>query len=203
MSAGADSQAEAKVRLRARMRARAPTEPDVARQAGQRAAAWLLAEREVERATRVALFAALPDEIPTRPLFEALRERGKTLSLPRIVDDCIEFIAVDRWEELQSGRYGVLEPCAGRREALSATQVVVVPGLAFDARGGRLGRGRGYYDRVLPPLGAGRPWVVGLAFHEQIVERVAMQACDRPVDAVASENGVLRCDAQEPRGEDR
>ncbi len=139
----------------------------------------------------VALFASLPDEPSTRPLFEALRGQEKRCLLPRTTDaHQLEFFEVPRWDDLRPGRYGVSEPPAGSVVVrLSEADVVVVPGVAFDASGGRLGRGGGYYDRALARIE--RPFVVGLGLERQVVEEVPRGELDRLVDAVVTERRVL------------
>ena len=68
---------------------------------------------------------------------------------------------------------------------------VVVPGLAFDATGSRLGRGRGYYDRRFPVGSQGAPCLVGFGYDFQVVERVPVDESDRRLDAIVTELGIL------------
>ena len=80
-----------------------------------------------------------------------------------------------------------------RLPSLSVPQpqmMVLVPGLAFDDGGGRLGRGMGYYDRSFEGCVRGAPWLLGFAFAFQIVERVPMESLDRRVDGVVTEVGL-------------
>ncbi len=151
----------------------------------------LVSLRQLAGARCVALFASLPDEPSTRPLFEALRGQEKRCLLPRsTAARQLEFCEVLRWEDLRCGRYGVSEPPASSVVvSLSEADVVVVPGVAFDASGGRLGRGGGYYDRALARIE--RPFVVGLALEGQVVEEVPRGELDRLVDAVVTERRVL------------
>lgn len=140
---------------------------------------------------RVALYASLPDEMPLRPLYELARRAGRRLLWPRIEEGGVVFASAERWEDLVSGRYGVPAPpgeCP--TEGLAADVLLLVPGVAFDLRGHRLGRGAGYYDRVLSDAGGAMP--VGVAFDCQIVEEVPVDRHDRPVAAILSESGVRR-----------
>ena len=139
----------------------------------------------------VALFASLPDEPSTHPLFEVLRGRQARCLLPRIAaSNQLEFCELSHWEDLSAGRYGVLEPPAGSGAvSLSEAEVVVVPGMAFDEAGGRLGRGGGYYDRTLARVEY--RFVVGLALEAKIVEQVPRGERDRLVDAVVTESRTL------------
>lgn len=146
---------------------------------------------QLDGARCVALFASLPDEPSTQPLFELLRIRDLRCLLPRTTDARqLEFCQVPRWEDLQSGRYGVSEPPADSVVvSLEEADIVVVPGVAFDASGGRLGRGGGYYDRALARIE--RPFVVGFALEGQVVEEVPRGELDQLVDAVVTERRVL------------
>ena len=166
--------------------------PEAARAAGKSVAERVLALPEVQAAERVALYAALPDELPTRPLFEALGTAGKVRLLPRVRGEELEFRRVDSWGALRRAGLGVLEPPPEAAAlALTAGDVVLVPGVAFDAAGNRLGRGRGYYDRAFAESG-GAPLRVGLAYALQRVERVPCDSRDRRVDAIVTERGLHR-----------
>jgi 5-formyltetrahydrofolate cyclo-ligase len=151
----------------------------------------LLAERAIRDARRVAMYAALPDELPTRPLFDALVSAGKPCLLPRIAPGRrLVFAPVERWEGLHRAGYGVLEPPEAEPPCeLSDGDVVIVPGLAFDRAGRRLGRGAGYYDRTFPPGGGRQPLLVGVACEAQIVESVPADSHDRAMDAIVTERG--------------
>jgi 5-formyltetrahydrofolate cyclo-ligase len=101
------------------------------------------------------------------------------------------FASCDRVESLVPGRYGVREPAASiPGEALGADVLILVPGVAFDLRGGRLGRGGGVWDRALVET-HGAP-VFGVGYDLQIVDRVPGEAHDRPVDALLTETGIRR-----------
>ena len=180
----------AKRRLREELaRRRRAVAPGLAEAAG-RSLAEQLAGCEVFRdAGRVALYAALPDELPSRPCFEALRARGAETLLPRIEPAGMVFRAVARWEELRPGRYGVLEPPQGApARVLGAVDLVLVPGVAFDARGSRLGRGGGHYDAALPESGG--PPLFGVGYEFQVVPSVPRGARDRSMDAIVTECGI-------------
>jgi 5-formyltetrahydrofolate cyclo-ligase len=184
--------AEEKRRLRAEIGARRrKIAPPDARAAGRSAAARLLDDSRLVLA-RVALYAALPDEMPSRPLFEALADRGIPRLLPRMrPEGGLAFCPVERWEDLVTGGFGVLEP-RGPAQRLDPDDLVVVPGIAFDAAGRRLGRGGGHYDRSFPevPRAAG-PRLVGFAYETQLVDRVPCDSRDRAMDAIVTERRIL------------
>ncbi len=181
--------------LRRALRARPRPSVAEAARAAEAAAARLCETPEFARAARVALYAALEDELPTRPAFLGVVGAGKQVLLPRIAPGRrLVFEAVDDWGALRAGRYGVLEPPSGSGETapLAGTDLVVVPGVAFDRAGGRLGRGAGYYDRAFPVDADRAPVLFGLAFERQLVARVPTGPRDRRVAAVVTERALYR-----------
>jgi 5-formyltetrahydrofolate cyclo-ligase len=132
---------------------------------------------------------AFPEEIATGPLLEAALERGKSLLCPRV--DRAEhrlrlFQVEDPARDLIPGTLGIPEPRQGCLEvAPAAVDWALVPGLAFDVHGFRLGRGAGYYDRLLPMLRPGTPrWAL---IHDcQWVEALPVAPHDVAVDGVVS-----------------
>jgi len=151
--------------------------------------AHLLAEAVIAGAPRVALYAALPDEVSMRPLFDALAAAGKTRLLPRVARDAsLVFAAVERLDELRPGAYGVLAPADDAPAVpLGAGDVVVVPGVAFDEQGARLGRGAGCYDRTFPADQPSAPVLIGAACEAQLIESVPTGSRDRAMDAIVTE----------------
>lgn len=130
---------------------------------------------------------ALPEEVPTRALLELCLARGQHLLLPR-ADPAAKRLrlhrVVDLARDLHHGIMNIPEPLAELPECDPADVAwALVPGLAFDERGFRLGRGAGYYDRLLPALSASCPrWAI--AFEEQCVPRLPTEAHDQPVHGV-------------------
>jgi|DewCreStandDraft_4_1066084.scaffolds.fasta_scaffold01664_14 5-formyltetrahydrofolate cyclo-ligase len=150
--------------------------------------------REWTQARCVGLFAPLPDEPDLRPLWQEALVGGKTLVLPRWDSNTGTYVAAriqDPAADLVAGRYGVLEP---RPElpivAWESLDWLAVPGVAFDRRGGRLGRGAGHYDRILAATPAFR---CGVAFACQLVEAVPVAEHDLRVDAVVTPSEWIRC----------
>ena len=136
----------------------------------------------------VALYAAFRNELPTRSLFDAILDCGKQALFPRCIAESLEFAPVGSWAELVEGAYGTQEPPASSpSRRLAADDLVLVPGLGFDRRGGRLGRGRGYYDRAF--ASGTVPFLCGLAYAAQIVESIPTGRYDVPMNAIATENG--------------
>ena len=99
---------------------------------------------------------------------------------------------LNSFEDLRPGALGVLEPSPEQRIALTpeSFDLVIVPGVAFDRFGGRLGYGKGYYDRFLDQTSAFR---LALAFDFQLLETVPTEMHDVPMDGILTENGFYFC----------
>lgn len=182
-----------KAELRRRMRALRLAVPD-ASAAAAAAARRIEASPAFRDARRIAVYVAVGGEISTAPLISACRAAGKTVLLPRVPHgaDALEFAPFACGDALRAGRYGVPEP-DGAAVALGPSDLVVLPGLAFDAEGRRLGTGGGWYDRTFARRARDEgPRLVGLAFHVQIVEAVPHGPWDRCVDEVATERAWVR-----------
>lgn len=188
--------AAAKAALRARVLARRDAEPDRAARS-RRIAEYLLALPDLEHAEHVAAFIGVRSEVETADLVARLLANGRRVLVPRVAGTGLELIEVRHLEELADAPFGLREPPPAlaadpaRRPDLTSLRLVLVPGVAFDRRGGRLGHGKGFYDRLLRrlPEGAVR---VGVAFECQLVEEVPMGPADERVDRVVTEQGVHR-----------
>jgi 5-formyltetrahydrofolate cyclo-ligase len=180
--AHAEDRAAAKRTLRRELRARLQALPRAAFVDAGAAVAHHLAPRLPPRGI-VASFAGRDDEIATAPLHALARARGLAVALPRMDGDALAFVVVDDEGALPRDRFGIAAPPAeGEVVPLSACGLVVVPGLAFDERGGRLGHGRGFYDRALAGAAVVDRSVVdravGVFLDEQCVARVPVDAHD-------------------------
>ena len=165
---------------------------------GQRAAgAGLICRRVVaqdfwKQAKTVLLFAPLPDEVDIWPLLESALAEGKILALPRFDPINKNYVAAqvaDLQRDLVAGTFGIREPAGTCAEiSLAAIDLALVPGVGFDARGNRLGRGRGFYDRLLADVGGIK---CGLALDEQIGETIPTEEQDVRMDVVLTGTRVL------------
>jgi 5-formyltetrahydrofolate cyclo-ligase len=138
-------------------------------------------------------YAALPDEVDVSPLVGRLRASGVRIAYPRACGAGeMTLHWVDDEAALTPGYCGILEPPVGAaRAAPDEFDLVLVPGVAFDESCCRLGRGGGFYDRLLPQVGPGA-LVVGIAFDEQVVGAVPREPHDALVDVVVTPTRVLR-----------
>ena len=131
----------------------------------------------------ILVYSALPDEVPTQALLDLLVKQGKTVLLPRVISDTdMELRRYTGRHDLQLGAYGILEPTGELFTVYDTIDVAIVPGMAFDAEGYRLGRGKGYYDRFLARV----PYLykIGLCFSWQMVDKVPHNKHDIVMDEV-------------------
>ena len=135
------------------------------------------------------MFASDPGEIDTRPIFELALQESKRVVFPVVEGKMLEFRQVRRWKELSPGYRGILEPQFGPEIHVDDIDVLIVPGTAFDRRGHRLGRGGGFYDRLLS--NAHKLFSVGVGFHAQLLEEVPVEDHDCTVCAVVTDKAVF------------
>jgi 5-formyltetrahydrofolate cyclo-ligase len=143
----------------------------------------------------VVLYSAVRNEVATDDILEHSLKQGRGVFYPKMGSECsVDLIQVLSSAELQAGRFGILEPTGLEllAEADHEGLVVFVPGVAFDIRGNRLGRGQGWYDRLLARLGGG-PLFVALAFEFQVVEEVPSESWDQKVHYVVTEKRCIDC----------
>jgi 5-formyltetrahydrofolate cyclo-ligase len=176
--------------------------------AAERVSAQLAALPEVRRAASqgacVAGFAAVRGEIDPAGALAEIRLGGARVAFPRVSADD-EIPAQGGWPRLRfhiagagdltPGRFGISEPAAAAPEiAADAIAVMLVPGLAFDGQGNRLGFGGGYYDEWLTAAATRRPGlVVGLGYDFQVVDACPADERDARVDCVVTDARVIRC----------
>ncbi len=160
------------------------------REASGRIVERLLRLPELRRPSTVLLYAALREEVDVADLVAPLHERGARTLFPRVRGDRLDLVATTDLRTLQLGHRGVREP-AGRAVDPGVVDVAVVPGVAFDPRGGRLGAGGGHYDRLLVELAAATTRI-GAAFDCQLVPHIPREAHDQPVHLVVTERSVHR-----------
>ena len=131
----------------------------------------------------VLLYSALPDEVQTLPLLNRLSAEGKTVLLPRVVSDTdMELRRYTGPNDLEPGAFGIMEPTGELFTDYDLIDVAIVPGMAFDREGHRLGRGKGYYDRFLARLP--HIYKIGVCFPFQLVDQVPTDAHDILMDEV-------------------
>lgn len=148
-----------------------------------------------QTASMALFYLSFGSEVDTEMMRRMTRELGMQVACPRSRpgDRSMVFHRLGPDEELSPGPYGILQPASDAPEAVLGPQcVVLVPGVLFDRWGDRLGFGGGYYDRWLAGPGRGLA-TVGLAFQEQLVDRVQVRAHDRPVDHLLTDMESVDC----------
>ncbi len=144
------------------------------------------------QAEAIMYFISFGSEVNTRPMVEETIRQGKIALAPKAVPQSRELIPsrILDWEsDLMPGYYNISEPRAGAVRPYAPEQIdlLIVPGVAFDLKGNRLGYGGGYYDRFFSLLKPGTP-LVALVFDLQIVPEVPVDVWDRRVDLIITEN---------------
>ncbi len=153
----------------------------------------LLALPEFLEAEVVASYAAKRDEVQTAKVMRSVLSSGKRLLVPRtdLRSLSLRFCEVRSLDQLAPGYLGIPEPpLASKAVPLSESQLVVVPVVAWDALGQRLGHGKGYFDRAL--RSRGRAVIAGLAFESQRRDRLPATPSDVPLNIIVTEWRVLR-----------
>lgn len=139
-------------------------------------------------------FASTPREMELRPLIQICFDSGKTCCFPKVVGQDLHIYSISALSDLQKGRFGIDEPLTdpARRVDPGQLDLLLIPGLAFDRKGHRLGQGGGYYDRFLshPALHALK---VGCFFSTQEVDSVPTAPHDLPLDTVLTEKEWITC----------
>ncbi len=171
---------KAKASLGEQMRARLKQLTPAERAAASGPLGARLREQPVWAAARsVLLFAPLLDEPDVWPLLAEAMAAGKLAALPAFIPGDHRYTArqiVDPGRDLCAGKFGIREPLPSCPEvSLNLLDLILVPGVAFDARGARLGRGRGFYDRLLADV---RGTKCGVAFEQQLVDAVPVGPLD-------------------------
>lgn len=128
-------------------------------------------------AETVLLYHSLPDEVNTHEFIQKLC-KNKSVILPVVVGDILELRRYTSENDLQMGSFNILEPCGEPFTDYDKIDLVIVPGVAFDRRGNRLGRGKGYYDKLLPNIKA---YKMGICFPFQYFSEVVIPIEDTDI----------------------
>lgn len=141
-----------------------------------------------KKAHCIALYHAIPGEVQTHTFIEKWKEKKRIL-LPVIIGDTLKLKVYAGIESLTAGSFGILEP---DRNAPGVhpreVELIVIPGLAFDRKGNRMGRGKGYYDRMLTEITATK---IGLCFDFQLVDEVPTESFDQTMDVIVTDHELI------------
>lgn len=183
-------------RLRARRAAIVPAE-----QASASRAITDLLEPIVDAHDVIAGFASFQNEVDLTDLYRLILASKKRLSFPRVVGPGeMVFVSVQNLDELSPGAFGIPEP-TGFAHPCEEIEVFLIPGLAFDRAGNRLGFGGGFYDRALADLRVGSqkvPLLIGIGYSWQLLDSfLPAESWDVRLDCVVTDEGMFTFDAGE------
>ena len=193
---------ESKARVRARLKAVRRALP-----AAERARLSAMVEARVfdipivARARTVMVFSSFGSEVSTGGIIGRLHARRQRILLPVVAGRDLKPVVFKPGDVVRRAGFGADEPVSTEEADVSAIDVVIVPGLAFDRQGYRIGYGGGFYDRLLPRLDRSA-LRVGVAFHCQLVEELPHGPGDESVDLVVTDEETVLCraDRAEERG---
>jgi 5-formyltetrahydrofolate cyclo-ligase len=184
----------AKTALRKQIRGvRQNVSPETRASASAKIRARLQEQPFWKAATAILFFAPLPGEVDVWPLLAEALVAGKTAALPRFDSQSQSYVPCQVHqlpEEIVTGRFGIREPArVCPKIPLLTLDLILVPGVAFDLSGRRLGRGQGFYDRL---LAGGRCLKCGVAFEEQIVPAIPVEPLDVRMDFILTPTRLVK-----------
>lgn len=143
----------------------------------------LLKHPRLKEARTVMLYYSLPDEVDTHTIVDSLLMNGKTILLPRVTgESTMELRRYTGPRDLAYGAYGIMEPTGEVFTDYASVDLAIVPGMAFDPSGNRMGRGKGYYDRFLPQIK--HTYKIGVCFPFQMTESIPCDKYDVRMDEI-------------------
>ncbi|MDI6799405.1 MAG: 5-formyltetrahydrofolate cyclo-ligase [Actinomycetota bacterium] len=155
----------------------------------------LFSMEQIKRAETIAFYISCKDEVETAEMIERAVRMGKRVCAPvsKACERRLDMVCIAGLDgETQEGAYGILEPIETKGRLVKADEidVVILPALAFDRTGSRLGYGCGYYDRFLKGIKEGAV-SIGLAFEAQIVAEVPFESHDVKADYIVTEAEII------------
>ncbi len=152
----------------------------------------LMETAEYRRARFLALYAPIHNEVDTAKIATEALASGKRVAFPVVAGHGLVFREVEELASLQKGAFGILEPCQSCMVfEPEEVDLFILPGVAFDLTGHRIGYGKGYYDKTLHRLeGQGR--FVGLCYDFQLIDAIAGESHDVRMDMVITEKRIVR-----------
>lgn len=140
-----------------------------------------------QMAEKILLYHSLPDELDTRRFLKKWKDLKKFF-LPRVNGVNLELLPYDE-TKLEIGSFYIEEPTGNDVHPVEEIEVIIVPGVAFDRKGRRLGRGKGFYDRLLQTAGATK---IGIGYEFQLMDELPAEPHDVPMDIIITEHTTIR-----------
>lgn len=153
----------------------------------------LLELPEYQAATNILMFASFRSEVDTLGIIRAALAEKKTVTLPLTDPDTrtLSVYAITSIDELVEGFKGIPEPPVTDPRDAALSDIILMPGAAFDAQGGRIGYGMGCYDKLLAAF-LSKPLLLALAYEEQLVPEVPLEGHDVRVDIIVTDKRIIR-----------
>ena len=142
---------------------------------------------QFRNARSIAIYHAIPGEVQTESFINKWH-KTKQLYLPVIENDFLKLQPYHGPDNLKAGVFGILEPASNHAVDVSDISLIIVPGVAFDKNRNRMGRGKGYYDKLLKHSQACK---IGICYEFQLIEEVPSESFDVPMDVVITESEVI------------
>lgn len=137
--------------------------------------------------SNILLYHSLPDEVETHSLINKWHTQ-KHIFLPRVKGAELEILAYDE-KRLLKGAYNISEPDGEELFDINKIDLIILPAVALDKKGNRIGRGKGYYDKLLSAVNA---FKIGIVYSYQLVETIPYEIHDIPVDMVITDEGIIK-----------
>ncbi len=154
----------------------------------------VIATQEYQSSKSIGVYYPIGSEVNTFDIIKHSIDNKKDVGLPRVIDSTkIEFFKVieDSFEKIKftKGKYGIFENSVSTT-SIDQMDLLIIPGIAFDLQGNRIGYGKGYYDRLLSSRKA--KYVIGLAFETQVINEIPNNDYDIPVNIIITEKRTIR-----------
>lgn len=147
-----------------------------------------------KEADSIFTFVSFKSEVNTHKIIEHALKQRKTIYVPKIEskEKGMEIFKITKFEDLKKGYFGILEPTEGCTNGKSSDiDLILMPGVAFDRHGGRIGYGAGFYDRFLSSMKK-KVDKIALAYKFQVLDEVPMEDKDVRIDGIITEEGIIR-----------
>ncbi len=148
---------------------------------------------EFNKARCVMLYASFKSEVDTKEIMIDSLNKGKRVVVPCSNAERINPCEIKGFQDLAPGYLGIPEPVKKLPVSIQNIDIIILPVVAFDVKGNRIGYGKGYYDKFLSGIESRKIIKIGLAFECQRVDNVPLESHDQKVDYIVTENGVIKC----------
>jgi 5-formyltetrahydrofolate cyclo-ligase len=152
----------------------------------------LFSLKQYDDAKTILFYVSYNGEVYTHDMIkEAMQEKKIVVPISNKEKQTLDLSILESWDDLLIGSYQILEPKKGcvKKIIIDDINLIIVPGVAFDIKGNRMGHGKGYYDRLLEK---GKAPIIGLCFEFQLVEKIPIEPHDKPVNILITEKRVIR-----------